>query len=72
MTVVNVNKLYLKKIDTASFQHHNSYQKQYAKKYKQKAKNKIVYFAKEEWRKTGWTIDKIKRNERTKQNALCG
>lgn len=61
----------LKKIDTASFQHHNSYQKQYAKKYK-KGKNEIVYFAKEEWRKTGWTIDKIKRNERTKQNALCG
>lgn len=71
MTVVNVNKLYFKKIDTASFQHHNSYQKQYAKKYK-KGKNEIVYFAKEEWRKTGWTIDKIKRNERTKQNALCG
>lgn len=71
MTVVNVNKLYLKKIDTASLQHHNSYQKQYAKKYK-KGKNEIVYFAKEEWRKTGWTIDKIKRNERTKQNALCG
>lgn len=41
-----------KKIDTASFQHHNSYQKQYAKKYK-KGKNEIVYFAKEEWRKTG-------------------
>lgn len=34
-----------------------------------KGKNEIVYFAKEEWRKT---IDKIKRNERTKQNALCG
>lgn len=48
----------LKKIDTASFQHHNSYQKQYAKKYK-KGKNEIVYFAKEEWRKTGWTIDKL-------------
>lgn len=42
----------LKKIDTASFQHHNSYQKQYAKKYK-KGNNEIVYFAKEEWRKTG-------------------
>lgn len=38
----------LKKIDTASFR----YQKQYAKKYK-KGKNEIVYFAKEEWRKTG-------------------
>lgn len=56
----------LKKIDTASFQHHNSYQKQYAKKYK-KGKNEIVYFAKEEWRKTGWTIDKIKRNDLAKE-----
>lgn len=48
----------LKKIDTASFQHHNSYQKQYAKKYK-KAKMKLCISPKKNGEKQGELLIKL-------------
>lgn len=47
-----------KKIDTASFQHHNSYQKQYAKKYK-KAKMKLCISPKKNGEKQGELLIKL-------------
>lgn len=53
MTVVNVNKLYFKKKLTRLLFNITIVIKSNMLKRTIKAKNKIVYFAKEEWRKTG-------------------
>lgn len=49
----------LKKIDTASFQHHNSYQKQYAKKNKKRQKIKLCISPKKNGEKQGELLIKL-------------